>query len=309
MKVDDRSTIYFYSSGVKLLFWFILTWLIDMFICVAAFREGHTPLGVVCTFIAQVLFGFIGFIIIKGIWNPNPYLILTENALIVSAIVRNKTTAIEWDDIIGYNVRNRDFRKFIEVILYDEKKYLDKKFNRKQATYKTTYEPLFSIGWGLIKPRDRRLLAYEMDKRTKRGFQLTHELFPQTNTDQHERPRAYHPIDKKYILKSYIFSLILAGFTAFLFSWDSSKNEDTSFIVVSFILYPFAKVFFDGLLGFRINDKLANQEGLIVQRFYGLLFLVHLGLFMISLYLAPFGMLYLITRGVAQYIKRKKNGG
>lgn len=304
MGSDDVS---FYASVVKTLFLYIVLFITASLIGVIFFIGGYTAAGVVCMVIAGLLLVVTVFFIEKGLLHPNPYLMLTDEELIIGSIVRDKTHTIEWDDIIGYNILKMEFRTYIEINLYDEKKYLDRKFGRKRESYAPTHTTLFSIVWGMIKQEDRRKFVHEMDKRTQRGYQLTHEFFPQTDAEQEKRKRkSEHRLDNAYLLKTSIYSLVLAGFMALLYSRDG--GADTLVVVVSFILYPFAKILFDCIVGFKIKDKLENQTGLLIMNIYAMLFIVDIILFMTSFYVGPVGILFLIVWNVFRYLKGKKRG-
>ncbi|TMN20888.1 STM3941 family protein [Lentibacillus cibarius] len=134
MEGDNTSTLYFYPSKVKNFFLFVMGLAFIAFgalVCGAAFYEGDYGVSVVGALLA-LFFGIMVFAIGKGILSSRPYLILTKEALIINAVAKNNAFSIEWDDIIGYNIRDVNFSKFIGIILYDEEKYRARSHSREE---------------------------------------------------------------------------------------------------------------------------------------------------------------------------------
>src|SRR5690625_7958065 len=94
---------------------------LGLVVCGAAFNTGYffaSGSGALLV----LFFSFMIVVIVKGMLCSKPYLILTEEVLITSALSKN-AIPIQWDDIKGYNIRHVNFNRFIEIILYDEEKY------------------------------------------------------------------------------------------------------------------------------------------------------------------------------------------
>src|SRR5699024_470649 len=86
-------------------------------------------------------------------------------------------------------------------------------------------------------------------------------------------PPVDRSIDRSYFLKAYGYSLFMFALSFILFYLLISKNNGYLFyIVISFILYPFAKVLFDWLFGFKVRHALDKQKGITYQ-FRQLMFL------------------------------------
>src|SRR5699024_5077284 len=89
------------------------------------------------------------------------------------------------------------------------------------------------------------------------------------------------------------------------FSWIILSIEDITLIIGSFLLFPFAKVLYDAIIGFKLDEKVKKQESLIIY-FYGLIYTVYLLLFLFIVGIVPFGILFMIVRAVNSFLKKIK---
>ena len=174
---------------------------------------------------------------------------MTETELIISPI--------HWEDIREFKMREANFNKFGEVRLYNEEKYraLMSKGTRKHNTIKDImkFSP-FAIIWGNIKRKDREKLVHELDKRTVEwAYKLGDDL-----EDGRKEQKQFREINKKYMWKSYGISLTLTIVSAFIF--NLIDDRDMSLLIVYFISFPFAKIVYDLLLGFKFSYKANKQE-------------------------------------------------
>ena len=116
-------------------------------------------------------------------------------------------------------------------------------------------------------------------------------------------PPVDRSIDRSYFLKSYGYSLFMFALSFILFYLLISRSGVYLFyLVISFILYPFAKVLFDWLFGFKVRHVLDKQKG-ITYYFDQLMFLFDYIVFHVSLFIAPFGMLFLLIRFIVNRVK------
>src|SRR5699024_6006973 len=104
-------------------------------------------------------------------------------------------------------------------------------------------------------------------------------------------------ITKKYFLKSYLGSLILAVFAMLLFYWDEGDFSSLIYIIVSFILFPFAKLIFDVIIGFKLKEIIDNQT-FVTHYAYQLIYIVYLLLFLFSIPIEPLEILFLIIKAL-----------
>jgi len=233
---------------------------------------------------------------------PNPYIILTEEALIISAIARDKTTSIKWRDIRAFRVREYDFRMNIEIELVDKEANFPKTLHVSKHPNSFAGTSRYGIAWGMIKRKDRLRFVDEMDCRAKCFYTLKEQLFPATDEN---KTKPSERVTGKYLQKAFLYSLILSAFTALLFSAPQSGSMNIVNLISSFILFPFAKVLYDVIGGFKLGDKLERQRGYINRLIYGLIFIFHLLLYFFSIYIGPLGILYLVIR--VMYKNRKNN--
>src|SRR5699024_11836727 len=95
-------------------------------------------------------------------------------------------------------------------------------------------------------------------------------------------------------LKSYGYSLFMFVLSFILFYLLISRSGVYLFyIVISFILYPFAKVLFDWLFGFKVRHALDKQKG-ITYYFDQLMFIFDYIVFLVRLFVFAIGMLFLL---------------
>src|SRR5699024_8253910 len=107
-------------------------------------------------------------------------------------------------------------------------------------------------------------------------------------------------ITKEYFLDTYGISLCIAGF-----SWIILSIEAIALSIGSFLLFPFAKVLYDAIIGFTLDEKVKKQESLIIY-FYGLIYTVYFLLFLFSVAIAQFWILFMIVRAVYRFLKKIK---
>lgn len=116
-------------------------------------------------------------------------------------------------------------------------------------------------------------------------------------------PPVNRTIDRSYFLKSYGKSLfIFAFFFIFIYMLIGATNDYLLYIMISFILYPLAKVTFDWLFGFKVRHWLDQQKGFTFY-YEQLVFVFESIVFHVSIFLAPAGVLFLTIR---HFINRKR---
>lgn len=105
----------------------------------------------------------------------------------------------------------------------------------------------------------------------------------------------HNKIDANYIRKSYLISLIWAGAILIPVYLGNAKDVDsvTFGVVSSAILFPFARLVYDLIIGFKFYEKFGHH--IFVERF---IFFIYLIILVFSIPLAPFGILYLLTRNI-----------
>src|SRR5690625_538026 len=156
----NSTTLYFYPSKVKNIF-FVITGIVFLVfgvaVCFAAFKD---EVYVICLISAGLGLYVIWllFKLIKKLITAAPYLVLTEEELEINPYTE-KSIPIKWEDIEGYSIEHIQFNKFIEIVLYDEEKYKEQMSNTRQKlnavnTVGAKFSSL-SIAWTHIKHKDR----------------------------------------------------------------------------------------------------------------------------------------------------------
>jgi len=165
---------------------------------------------------------------------------------------------------------------------------------------------LFAFGLGHIKRKDRERLISELDRLAGTSPHLTKQIY---------RPEKLHGkkqklndrVNKKYFLGSYGYSLIFAILALFLFFLTHGDVGYFILIIIQFILFPFAKLVYDLLIGFRVSDYIDKQEHAITIYIERVLFIVHLIVYIFTLFIALFGILYLIIVSLIRFIKKRRS--
>lgn len=117
-----------------------------------------------------------------------------------------------------------------------------------------------------------------------------------------------HKINFTYMLKSYFIGIVW-GSVIFIPTLLANVDDSSSVVfatILSVILFPFAKLVYDVVIGFKLEDKVKNtfmSSNYFLDR---LLFLSNLFILILSILLAPFGILYLIGKGILKVIKKQQ---
>lgn len=328
--MEREQALYFYPSRIKNIFLIIIC---SVFMALGvvvggfAFNLGDFLMSGLGAALA-VFFGFLIFMTLKRIFGSKPYLILTKETLTIGASSKN-AVPLRWEDIEGYNIRSVGFNKIIEIMLRDEEKYRDQM--SKAAAWLNKMNDVmnyrsFGIGWGQVKHKDRNRLVCELDRRTFESLEPFHELYDSVNEAataeqplyrrrgirwqmkvDKKRQKDRSQVNGKYLLQSYGISLLLTGAAFLMFYW-SDDDGNTPMLVVSFILYPFAKLIWDVLLGFRLRYKMDKDESSVSMIFFRFIFFIHILLYLFSLVIAPFGILYYIFITIRHQAMKRRSG-
>lgn len=243
----------------------------------------------------------------KVFLSPEPYLRLTEEGLIIHNSSEH-AILILWEDISGYRIRHINFNQFVEVI-FDQDKYLTSMSRQSKKIYQVKEKQgtsFFTFGLGHIKRKDRERLISELDRLAGTSPLLRNQIYPPEKLHG-KKQKLHRRVNKQYFLSSYGYSLIFAIVALFLFFLTQGDIGYFILIIIQFILFPFAKLVYDLLIGFRINDYIDKQEHAITVYIERLLFIVHLIIYIFTLFIAPFGILYLIIVSLVRFINKKRS--
>lgn len=307
MKEKNDKTLYFYSSKIKNILFTVIGMLLVILgitVCIVGYLYNDYTVIIIGA-VLTIFCSWITVYLIKRLFITEPYLTLTDQQLIINSPLIYEIP-IKRGDIGSYETKYQNFNTTIELILPDEKKYkaqlsgIKRKLNS-IATMGGVYNT-FIIGLNQVKKKDRGLLYYVLDNMNKPGFDFKEydrkEQLRETNRTK-DSLKLEDKITKDYFLSTYSISLLIAGF-----SWYILAMKDITLIIVSFLLFPFAKVLYDAIIGFKIDEKMKKQDSVFIY-FYRLIYTIYLLLFIFSFVIAPFGVLFLLVRAVYRFLKLK----
>ncbi|MBY7144269.1 hypothetical protein KFZ56_14670 [Virgibacillus sp. NKC19-3] len=173
---------------------------------------------------------------------------------------------------------------------------------------------LFTMNTKAVRKQDRSALVEALD-RIMQQKQNNGPSIMETAQKQNEetdfmekydpKPRVDRSINRSYFLKSYGYGFFIFALSFVFFYLLISKNGNYLFyIIVSFLLYPFAKVLMDWLFGFKLRHRIDKQKGFTypLEQF---LFMFDFILFHVSLFVAPIGIVFLLIRFIVIRIKNR----
>ena len=310
----------FYHSKVKLFFAniFLLLFLVIFILMVyIIFLEGSIGYLVLGLFFV-VLFSFFLISNILKLIRSYPYITITDEYIQLDSFTKSEVT-IYLTDIKSIKVSQASFQNIIEIILYDEGGYYSQlSFHNKVRLFmnRVFSFSLFTIGVQAIRKKERPALLETLDvimqhKVDNEAQIITARERTHNQDEETDFMEKYDPappinrsIDGQYFLKSYGYGLIIFILSFILFYLLISQDSNYLFyIIVSLVLYPLAKVLVDWLFGFKLTHKLDKQKGLTYY-FYQLKFIFDLFLFHVSIFVAPFGFLFLLIRFIVIRMKR-----
>lgn len=312
MKEKKPRILYFYPSKIKNILFIIFGTVFivgSVAICYITLKEENYMTSLLSGFIA-ILFTLSIPIFIMRIIKPVPYLVLTEEEIIMNPDTKN-STPIKWGDVDRLRIRTVHAQyntlTFVEIILYDEEKYkkemsnMQRKFNA-VGTMGGKFS-LFGIHVNQIKMTERDLLFYALDNITSPDFDIAD--VPKSKIT--EKMDSYtNQINQDYFMKNYLLSLIITIFLFLLFYLNDQDMSSLNISIASFILFPFAKLMFDIVIGFKLNAYFEKQSDRLnyAQK---LVYVVYLPLFLLSILIGPVGVLFFITSVLHKWSKKRNN--
>lgn len=110
----------------------------------------------------------------------------------------------------------------------------------------------------------------------------------------------------KYILKSYLIALVWGGAILIpVYLADAQDLSAATFgVVLSAILFPFAKLFYDLIIGFKLEYRIKHSKMRYNPFVSRAVFFIYLLIFIFSIPLSPIGILYLLLKGIRNIIKK-----
>lgn len=246
-------------------------------------------------------FTVASIIALQKLTSSKPFLSLTEEGLIVKAYSPH-AILIAWEDIIAYSLIRSNMSLFIQP-LFDYNHYFSSMSRETKKLYhikNDTGRHLFSFSLGHIKRKERDFLIAKLDQLAETYPNLTNRINPPKN-----KVKGFDRINQKYFIHSYIYSFLFS-MIAFVFWFMVDGNVGALILIIfQFIFYPFAKLIFDVLIGFKVRDVFNQPNAhfnIFAQQFISLLNIL---VYIATIILAPIGILYLVTVKIYRLIKNK----
>src|SRR5699024_10913603 len=243
-----------------------------------------------------------------------PFIMITDNYMQLHPHTKSEAT-IYFTDINHIEVAEQSFQKNIEIVLNNEQAYF------KQLTlHKTTKLvvnrvfnlSLYTFNIKFIKKEQRtellQLLDFIMETKYKDNFigseKLTKENIEREFMEKYDpSPPIDKSIGKSFFKKAYGYSFFMFALAFVFFYFLISKDTGyLIYIIISFILYPFARSLIDLMFGFKLRHLLDKQKG-VTYYFNQLLFLLDFILYHLSLFVAPIAIIVLLIRYIIIKIK------
>ncbi|MGM8366388.1 STM3941 family protein [Virgibacillus sp. W0181] len=313
----EETTLHLYQSKVKIILYTIIFFPFmagGYYFTYIAVKE-QSFLGMLTALFIAILFTVLSVAFIFKLMRNQPNFTITNTYIKLNPQTKNEIT-IYYDQIRTIEVSESFFQKSIELVIYDEDE-----FNNQLSLYnKIKLAPNNWFGYKTITTshkavakRDRLKLLTALDNIVE-GRTMGHpsviDIHHQSIDSQKDFMEKYDlnpitdlKIDNTYFKKAFGYSLFIFLFMFVLFYLLIDSGDGyLSYITISFFAFPFAKVLIDWMGIHKLRQKLDKQKG-VTFYLYQLIFVFDALLFHISIFIAPFGLLFLFIR----YIIKKKN--
>jgi hypothetical protein len=318
--LKENKAVFYHSKG-KLFFGIIFAFVfvaLGAFVAYIAVIEESILMIALSLFII-ILFSIFAVANLLKIIRRYPYIIITEDYLQLDPFTKSEVT-IYFDDIDSIKVSEVSFQQLIEIVLYDEDAYfyeLSPHNKIRLFMNRGTGFSLFTVSVKAIRKKERAALLHNLDHFMNQELTNEAPTMETTLQNQHEKKefmKKYDPtppvdraIDRSYFLKAYKYGVVLFAF-AFVIFYVMIGGEQSYlvYIIISFLLFPFAKVLIDWLFGFKLRHKLDKQKG-VTYYFDTLLYMFDFALFHLSFFIAPLGIVFLFIRYIVIRFKRLRD--
>ena len=317
----QETSLHFYYSKIRLIIQiiFLFPFMIGgYYIAYIGFTE-QTLYAILLGLFTSILVSCAWGAAVLKLLRNQPYVTITNTYIRLNPQTKSEVT-LYYDEIEFIDISEASFQKLIEIFINEEKNL----FKQLSLHNKIRLGPnalfgfkTFSIAYNTIRKRERPQLLAALDNMmtykqgdTVDGFTIT-DISEQPVDSQQGFMEKYHPeppisfiIDKDYFKNAYGYSafIFLFMFVLFYVLLDF-RNGYLTYIIVSFFVFPFAKVLFDWMGVYKLRQKLERQKG-FTYYFYQIKYFLDGLLFHASIFIAPFGFLLLLIR----YMVRKAKG-
>lgn len=305
-----------YHSRPKLLIGMIVSFLFmlfGIFIIGFSYTGGDiffTGIGL----LMAVLFGVFTFSNMLKLNRDYPYLIITDEYIQFDSFTRSEII-IYIDEIDHIRVSTRNLRSFIEIEVTNKKEFFKGlSFHNKIRLFMNFFEGVsFTtiITNSLEKEEQIQLIdALNLIIKKKREEETGHSslyIVTEHNKEQYRgealkqkyefKPKVDRIIDVSYFFKSYKRSFTFFKVSFIGIYWLLSLgNGYLLYIISSLVLFPIAKVPLDYFFGFRMDQMYNDPMVFGSNRHQRDKAIIGFVLFQTSVFVAPFGFLFLIIR-------------
>lgn len=327
--MENQEQAFYFSKTrmfVGLIFLFVILAFFAM-VTIFIIRDGQVQeegvLFVVMLITSVLLCVFVGAGLLK-LFRPYPYLLITEDAIRIDPFTKSEANIL-LDDIAYLKVSEFSFQKIVEIVLYNEAYHFSQLslFNKiRLGLNRMTGHSVFMINIKVVRKNQRDALFVALDYLIQQKYEAEQSLGAEETSvttekttevvGQEEFIEKYDPtppvdrtIDRTYFLKAYGYSLFIFALSFILFYWLITKSSGyLVYIMVSLLLFPFAKGLIDSIFGFSLRHKIDKQKG-VTYYFDQLLFMFDVLLFHSSVFIGPVGILFLLIRFFVIRIKRE----
>src|SRR5699024_10492833 len=117
-----------------------------------------------------------------------------------------------------------------------------------------------SIFLDYIKIAEQDLLLYTLDIITSPNYDINNIFKPKIT----ERINSFlvpftKQINHEYFKKSYLLVLNITIYSMVLFYWGDKEMSSANYMFISFVFFPFAKLMFDAMIGFKLKSTIEIQ--------------------------------------------------
>lgn len=231
---------------------------------------------------ATVFVIYILFKYIISLFTPSPFIVLTEQELILHPSTAREVK-INWQDISGFRIEYIFLRKHIHIGLYDETKYCFKR----NAIFRG-----YTILWKALSKDDQKRFIKEVNIRKNKYTNNINRLLKQEKAIREEKQK----LNIYYFLRAYSI-----GLTISVGMWYIFDLFNHPFIyLIFFLFYPFAKIAYDTWYGFSVIYRLDKETRYIFMKsevFIAPLFFWLVLYFFVPI-LSPIGIVYFVLYNI-----------
>src|SRR5699024_1375445 len=238
-----------------------------------------------------------------------PFIMITDNYIQLHPHTKIEAT-IYFTDINHIKVTEQSFQKNIEIVLNNEQAYFKQLslHNKTRLFMNRVFNfSLYTFNIKFIKKEQRtellQLLDFIMETKYEDNSTGSEKLTKENIEKYDPSPTIDKSVGKSFFKKAYGYSFFMFALAFVFFYFLISKDTGyLIYIIISFILYPFARALIDLIFGFKLRHLLDKQK-VVTYYFNQLLFFLDFILYHLSLFVAPIAIIVLLIRYIIIKIK------